>query len=180
MVNVDKLKAKGFIKPRDEGKGNRSDILRRELRETDENLDSARRSGTNYILNELFGIDHKDINEYAMWYGSRVLKHGSRIAAENHYRGGPKVDFRYLFEAVALFGGQAVSDLLRQKRDLATLITEFDISDINGFKILTPFAANVPLEIITKSQNISDTLGQKGLSPIYRSERVMIFDYARK
>lgn len=113
-------------------------------------------------------------------YGPRVLKHGSRIAAENHYRRGPKVDFRYLFEAVAQFGGQAVSDLLRMKRDLATLMTEFDINDIKGFKILTPSAANVPLEVIATGQDLSNTFGQKGLYPTYRSERVMVFDYARK
>lgn len=65
MVNVDSLKAREFLKPADKDRGNRSAILRRELREDTENLDYARRLGTNYILNELFGLSRKEINEYA-------------------------------------------------------------------------------------------------------------------
>ena len=180
MVNVRKFKLREFSKPVDKERGDKGQTVRSSMREQDETPHETSRAGTNYIFNELLGIDNEIVNQYADWYGNKKLKKTSRVAAEIKYATGQNPDLRYLSEAVDQFGGRAVLDLTRMKMDMTRLLTDFDIRDFGGMKILTPIAANVPLERIASSQNMTGELRHLGLSPVYRGERVLVFDYARK
>ena len=160
-----------------EEKGTRAQYLQRIVREQEpETLTEVERMGTNYILGELFGMSHRQINEYANWYGPELLKQTSRVAAKNKYMNGPAVDFRYLFEAVYQLGSKTVSNLLRNGTDIAELMTDFAIHHIREFKVLTPSRANILLEDITSK----GTLRAKGLEPVYTGQNVMIMDYAQR
>lgn len=180
MVNVERFRSRQFIKPRDKLRGDRKQVIRDAVKESVETPVYARRAGTNYIFNELLGVDNQVVNQYASWYGDRRLKETSRVAAEIKYATGQNPDLRYLFEAVEKFGGRAVLDLTRMKMDLVRLLNDFNVHDFGGVKLLTPMDANVSLEKIAIAKDLTGTLRHSGLSPVYRGERVLVFDYARK
>ena len=181
MVNTQRLRSREFFKPVDKERGGRGQIIRSKVREQlMETPSDVRRAGTNYIFNELLGVDNSVVNEYANWYGNRTLKRTSRIAAEIKYATDQNPDLRYLFEAVDQFGGRAVLDLIRMKIDIAKLLTDFDIRDLGGVRVLTPMEANVSLETIVSARDITGELKPLGLSPVYRGQRVLVFDYVRK
>ena len=181
MVNTRKFELKQFLKPVDKRRGDKGQVVRSDMREQlTETPYDVRRAGTNYIFNELLGIDNRVVNQYAGWYGDRKLKETSRIAAEIKYATGQNPDLRYLSEAVDQFGGRAVLDLTRMKIDMARLLTDFDIRDLGGMKILTPIASNVSLEKIASAKNITGELVPLGLSSVYRGRKVLVFDYTKK
>lgn len=180
MVNVERFRSRQFIKPRDKLRGDKRQAVRAAIRESDETYNDTIRAGTNYIFHELLGVDNQTVNNYASWYGNRGLKETSRIAAEIKQATGQNPDLRYLFEAVEQFGGRAALDLTRMKVDIAKLLNDFDMADFGGMKILTPASANVSLERLAASQNVTGYLKHMGLSPFYRGERILVFDYARK
>ena len=181
MVNVRKFGSKEFLKPVGKERGSRSQVIRRDVQgQLTETTDDFKRAGTNYIFNELLGVDNIVVNQYADWYRSRKLKETSRVAAEIKYTTGQNPDLRYLFEAVDQFGGRAVLDLVRMKIDIAELLTDFDIRNLGGVRVLTPIESNVPLETILSAKNITGELKPMGLSPVYRGQRVWVFDYVRK
>ena len=180
MVNVQKFRSRKFLKPVDKERGNRGQVIRNNVRELTETPADVIRAGTNYIFHELLGVDNKVVNQYANWYRDRKLKETSRVAAEIKYATGQNPDLRYLFEAVDLFGGRAILDLARMKIDSAKLLTDFDVHNFGGFRVLTPIKANVSLETITSANSITGELRHIGLFPVYRGERVLLLDYATK
>ena len=181
MVNVQRFRSREFLKPVDKERGDRGQIIRDNVRgQLTETPADVIRAGTNYIFHELLGVENKVVNQYANWYGNRKLKETRRVAAEIKYATGQNPDLKYLFEAVDQFGGKAVLDLTRMKIDIAKLLTDFDIRDLGGFRVLTPTESNVSLETIASAKNITGELKPMGLSPVYRGERVLVFDYVRK
>lgn len=171
--------ARKLSKPVDKERGGRSQVIRNNIRELTETPAEVIRAGTNYIFNELLGVDNEVVNQYADWY-RRKLKETSRVAAKIKYTTGQNPDLRYLFEAVDQFGGKAVLDLSRMRIDSAKLLTDFDVHDLGGVRVVTPIKANVSLEAIASAKSITGELNRIGISPLYRGERVLLFDYATK
>lgn len=177
MVNDRKFQVRGFKKPLTDIRGDRTQAFRRTLREQEESIRQITQTGTNYILNELFGLSNKSRNEYADEYGSKTLKHGSRMAAQHFYQTGELTDLRFFFEAYRQLGSSGAIDLLRSRRDIGKLLTEYDVNTINGMRVLTPHVSGASLESKATVNEATRILKDKGLAPVYKGRTLMIFDY---
>jgi len=140
-------------------------------------------SGTNVILHDL-GMPNHDTNEYVGFYGKGIAKVTSRIAYDHSRRTGLSLDFRYLFEAVDRLGAKTVRDFLNKSIELENILTNYDIRNFNGFRIVTPIESKTPLEVITSGPSIpknvrlvSESLKPLGLSLKYAGPEAVLFDY---
>ncbi len=155
--------------------------LKRDMIEQTEVLERSnlRHFGTNLILQE-FGMSNYDVNRAVEFYGKEIVKATSRIARDYKPPKDPTKDLPYLFQAVYLLGESDVRALIRMGKDITELLTEFDMYNVNGFKILTPAKVKIPLEVIASSTNVPEILKPIGLSSTYRGEKTVIFEYAQR
>ena len=132
--------------------------------------------GTNAILEDI-GLQSSEINALFETYDKGTIKSASRIAHKT-LTYGQQSEFYNLLEAVYRFGAEDTHNLvLNLGIQPADLLHRFDVSDANGFNILTPTRAKVPLELIVSNSGLSADLELYGLSHRYSGQKTMLFDY---
>ena len=141
-------------------------------------------AGTNEYLREL-DFSHAQIQDMFDVYDPQVVQATGRVAyifAQKSSLEEAKAQVPYLLESIDLMSEDAVRHLMfRRKKSPGQILDEFDVhSRMDGYKIVTPMKANIPLELIASSSFLSikaDLRDFLGLTQTYAGQRAMVFDY---